>query len=243
MNAGAARVRAQAPHATLRSVLTDYAGYSKIIKQFEQARVVGRSGDQTDVYLEVPILGEASKVWAIVRFAPPKTEGDQEIIRGRLVKGNVKRLDATWRIQKRSTTARAISHSSSSSSRTPRAEVAHHPRASKSRRQSRERRAEQPRGLLLFLRAILATPPKDRTRCVRRFVSGPPVAQTFDFAGAEDSELVPDVTNDAVILEEQPAVPGGVSVSYELSPRSVTTFVARVTVDEAAVASPACSPV
>ncbi len=100
MNAGAARVRAHAPSATLRSVVTDYAGYSKIISQFEQARVVGRSGDQTDVYLEVPILGGASKVWAIVRFAPPKTEGGQEIVRGRLVKGNVKRLDATWRIQK-----------------------------------------------------------------------------------------------------------------------------------------------
>jgi ribosome-associated toxin RatA of RatAB toxin-antitoxin module len=100
MNAGAARVRAHAPSATLRSVLTDYGRYSKIIKQFEQARVVGRSGDQTDVYLEVPILGGASKIWAIVRFAPPKAEGDQEIIRGRLVRGNVKRLDATWRIKK-----------------------------------------------------------------------------------------------------------------------------------------------
>ena len=100
MDAGAARVRAHAPTATLRSVLTDYARYSKIIKHFEQARVVGRSGDQTDVYLEVPILGGASKIWAIVRFAPPKTEGDQEVIRGRLVKGNVKRLDATWRLKK-----------------------------------------------------------------------------------------------------------------------------------------------
>lgn len=100
MNAGAARVRAHAPSTMLRSVVTDYAGYSKIIKHFEQARVVGRSGDQTDVYLEVPILGGASKIWAIVRFAPPKTEGDQEIVRGRLVKGNVKRLDAIWRIKK-----------------------------------------------------------------------------------------------------------------------------------------------
>jgi ribosome-associated toxin RatA of RatAB toxin-antitoxin module len=100
MDAGAARVRAHAPAATLRSVLTDYARYSKIIKHFEQARVVGRSGDQTDVYLEVPILGGASKIWAVVRFSPPKTEGDQEVIRGRLVKGNVKRLDATWRLKK-----------------------------------------------------------------------------------------------------------------------------------------------
>ena len=41
----------------------------------------------------------------------------------------------------------------------------------------------------------------------------------------------------------EPAVPGGVSVSYELSPRSVTTFVAPVTVDGAAAANPACSRV
>ena len=48
----------------------------------------------------MPILEGAGKVWAVVRFAPPETVGDQEIIRGRLVKGNVKRLDATWRIKK-----------------------------------------------------------------------------------------------------------------------------------------------
>ena len=100
MNAGAARVLAHASSNTVRSVLTDYGRYSKIIKHFEQARVVGRSGDQTDVYLEVPILGGASKIWAVVRFSPPKAEGDQEVIRGRLVKGNVRRLDATWRIKK-----------------------------------------------------------------------------------------------------------------------------------------------
>jgi glucuronoarabinoxylan endo-1,4-beta-xylanase len=70
-----------------------------------------------------------------------------------------------------------------------------------------------------------------------------PVSQTFDFTGAEVSDLVPYVTNDAVTLEEQPAVPGSVSVSYELSPRSVTTFVAPVTVDGAAAANPACSRV
>ena len=66
----------------------------------EQARIVGRSGDKTDVYLEVPILNGASKVWAVVRFSPPEIQGNQEVIRGRLVKGNVKRLDAVWRIEK-----------------------------------------------------------------------------------------------------------------------------------------------
>jgi glucuronoarabinoxylan endo-1,4-beta-xylanase len=70
-----------------------------------------------------------------------------------------------------------------------------------------------------------------------------PAAQSFDFFGAEVSELVPYVTNDDVTLEEEAAIQGGFSASYELSPRSVTTFVGSVTIDESAVVNPACSSV
>jgi hypothetical protein len=35
-----------------------------------------------------------------VRFSAPETVNGEEIVRGRLIKGNVKRLDATWRIKK-----------------------------------------------------------------------------------------------------------------------------------------------
>jgi ribosome-associated toxin RatA of RatAB toxin-antitoxin module len=100
LEAGAARVLAQAPSEMVRGVVTDYAKYSSIITRFKNARVLGRSGAQTDVYLEVPILNGAGTIWAVVRFSPPETQGNQEIIRGRMVKGNVKRLDATWRIEK-----------------------------------------------------------------------------------------------------------------------------------------------
>jgi len=100
LEAGAARVLVQAPSETARSVVTDYGRYSSIITHFKNARIVGRAGSQTDVYLEVPILNGAAKIWAVVRFAPPETQGTQEIVRGRLLKGNIKRLDATWRIEK-----------------------------------------------------------------------------------------------------------------------------------------------
>jgi len=100
LNAGAARARVQSNHDTLRGVLVDYPHYSQIITRFEKARVVGRVGQQTDVYLEVPILHGATKIWAIVRFDAPKTEGADEVIRGRMVRGNVKRLDAAWRVRK-----------------------------------------------------------------------------------------------------------------------------------------------
>lgn len=100
LNAGAARARVQSNNTTLRGVLLDYPHYSQIITRFEKARVVGRVGQQTDVYLEVPILHGASKIWAIVRFDAPKAEGADEVIRGRMVRGNVKRLDAAWRVRK-----------------------------------------------------------------------------------------------------------------------------------------------
>jgi ribosome-associated toxin RatA of RatAB toxin-antitoxin module len=100
LSAGAARARVASAHETIRGVVTDYAHYSQIITRFEKARIVGKVGQQTDVYLEVPILHGATKVWAVVRFDPPKTEGSDVVIRGRMVKGNVKRLDSTWRVRK-----------------------------------------------------------------------------------------------------------------------------------------------
>jgi len=100
LNAGAARTRVSSSRDTLRSVLTDYSHYSQIITRFEKAKIVGRVGQQTDVYLEVPILHGATKIWAIIRFDPPKAEGEAEVVRGRMVRGNVKRLDAVWRVRK-----------------------------------------------------------------------------------------------------------------------------------------------
>ncbi len=47
----------------------------------------------------MPILKGAAKIWAIVRFDPPQRVGNEDIVRGKLIKGNVKRLDAIWRIR------------------------------------------------------------------------------------------------------------------------------------------------
>ena len=68
-----------------------------------------------------------------------------------------------------------------------------------------------------------------------------PVVQSFDFAGADVSDLVPYVTNDSVALEEQPPVSAGQTLSYEFSPRSVTTFQGPVTVFDGALPSRSCS--
>jgi ribosome-associated toxin RatA of RatAB toxin-antitoxin module len=100
MNAGAARVNVDAPVDLVRSVVLDYKNYASFMSRFEKSRVVGRSGDNTDVYLQVPILKGAAKVWAIVRFEPVKQVNGTEVVVGHMLKGNVKRLDATWRLKK-----------------------------------------------------------------------------------------------------------------------------------------------
>jgi hypothetical protein len=94
MNAGAARGNVDASVDVVRSVVLDFKNYANFISRFEKARIVGKSGDKTDVYLQVPILKGAAKVWAIVRFEPPKQVNGSEVVEGHMIKGNVKRLDA-----------------------------------------------------------------------------------------------------------------------------------------------------
>jgi ribosome-associated toxin RatA of RatAB toxin-antitoxin module len=100
IKAGAARVAVKATPEAVRKVVTDFKSYPEFISKFEKARVVGKDGDKTDVYLQVPILKGAAKVWAVVRFDPPKSVNGEELVAGTMLKGNVKRLDATWRIKK-----------------------------------------------------------------------------------------------------------------------------------------------
>ncbi len=99
IEAGGAKASVMAPTSIVRSVVTDYAKYAKVISKFEQARIVGKSGERTDVYLQVPILKGAAKIWAVVRFDQPQRNDKSEVVRAKMVKGNVKRLDAVWRIR------------------------------------------------------------------------------------------------------------------------------------------------
>jgi len=98
--AGAARGGVEAERGRVEAVVTDYAGYARFIEQFERARVVGRVKDATDLYLDIPILHGLTKIWAVVRFQPALRSANSTVIQGRMIKGNVKRLDVTWRIDR-----------------------------------------------------------------------------------------------------------------------------------------------
>lgn len=97
--AGAAKAVVEAPREVVRSVVTDYNRYTDFITRFRSAKIVGKSGDKTDVYLQVPIMNGTVKIWAVVRFDPPKQVGNDLVITSKMLKGNVKRLDANWRIK------------------------------------------------------------------------------------------------------------------------------------------------
>ena len=99
IKAGGARIDVHAPADAVQKLVLDFGHYADHIKKFEKARVVGRHGDSTDVYLEVPIMKGAAKIWGIVRFEPARTGPSGEtLVSGTLVRGNVKRMDAWWRI-------------------------------------------------------------------------------------------------------------------------------------------------
>lgn len=105
--AGGARTVVSASPELVKSVVLDfehYAYYFDPDKGTNPSRkwtshVVGKSGDKTDLYLEVPILKGAAKIWAVIRFDPPKKVGDSEMVVGRMLKGNVDKLHAKWKLR------------------------------------------------------------------------------------------------------------------------------------------------
>ncbi len=98
IKAGCAKIAVKAQPDVVEKVAKDFKNYARFISKFKKARVVGKEGDSTLVYLSVPILHGAANIWAVVKFGPTRTEGDSRVIEGRMTEGNVKRLDALWRI-------------------------------------------------------------------------------------------------------------------------------------------------
>lgn len=106
--AGGARAVVYASPELVRSVVLDFGNYAQYFDPDKgtnpnrkwASKIVGKSGDKTDLYLEVPILKGAAKIWAIVRFDPPRKDGDAEIVTGHMIKGNVDKLHAKWKMRK-----------------------------------------------------------------------------------------------------------------------------------------------
>lgn len=96
---GGAQIFVNAPLASVRRVVQDFAHYQDFMPGFKRSRVVQKNKEFTDVYLQVPILHGAATVWAVTRFAPPRKEANgTEVIEGTFQQGNVNDFHATWRL-------------------------------------------------------------------------------------------------------------------------------------------------
>ncbi len=99
IRAGGAKVAVDAPLADVRKVITDFGRYAEFMPRFERSRIVRKSKEGVDVYLQVPILRGAANVWAVTRFEPPILEGRGQRIVGRMKdQGNVRDLRAVWHL-------------------------------------------------------------------------------------------------------------------------------------------------
>jgi hypothetical protein len=106
--AGGARTVVYASPDLVKSVVLDFGNYAHYFDPDKGrnpgrkwvSRVVGKSGDKTDLYLEVPILKGAAKIWAVIRFDAPQKVGDTEVIKGKMLKGNVDQLSAKWKMRR-----------------------------------------------------------------------------------------------------------------------------------------------
>ena len=100
IRAGGGMTAINAPLSTVRRTVTDYGRYADFMPRFQKSRIVGKSGPNTDVYLQVSILHGAANIWAVTRFGPPIAEGAGERIEGRLHgQGNVDQMIAIWHLQ------------------------------------------------------------------------------------------------------------------------------------------------
>jgi hypothetical protein len=99
---GHAEVLIDAPLATVRAHVTDYAKYREFApKKFKQSRIVAKRGDTTDVYFRIPILKGLASMSYVLRFGPPAHPApDTEIIQGKFVSGStVKDVDLSFTLR------------------------------------------------------------------------------------------------------------------------------------------------
>lgn len=97
---GGAAILVHAPLARVESLVLRFGRYKEYVPAFEQSRLVQRhKSGETDVYVEVPVLSGASKLWALLRFSKPVKDAAGEVISARLIKGNMADFRAVWRLR------------------------------------------------------------------------------------------------------------------------------------------------
>ena len=90
---GHAEALVEATPEQLVKTATEFGKYRELHRKFKTARVIGKEGDQTDVYMRYPVqIGPMTiELYEVMRFAPDRTVGTTHIIEARGIKGDMKR--------------------------------------------------------------------------------------------------------------------------------------------------------
>jgi hypothetical protein len=90
---GHAEALVEATPEQVAKTATEFGKYRELHRKFKTARVIGKEGDQTDVYMRYPVqIGPMTiELYEVMRFAPDRTVGGTHIIEARGIKGDMKR--------------------------------------------------------------------------------------------------------------------------------------------------------
>ncbi|MCC6557634.1 MAG: hypothetical protein IT372_32170 [Polyangiaceae bacterium] len=99
IDTGGAAILVNAPIAEVRKVVTSYGSYQKFLRPFDQSKVLSKRKGVSEVYLQVPILHGAMRIWTVAELSAPVKKGDEEVIVGRFKRGNVADFRSVWRLR------------------------------------------------------------------------------------------------------------------------------------------------
>jgi carbon monoxide dehydrogenase subunit G len=89
---GHAEALVDAPADKVAKVVSDFGHYRELHRKFATARVVGKEGDSTDVYMRYPVqIGRFTvEFHEVMRFGQPRQESGTHVVEGRGLKGDMK---------------------------------------------------------------------------------------------------------------------------------------------------------
>lgn len=91
---GHAEALVDAPADRLAKTAVEFGKYKELHRKFSTARVIGKEGDQTDVYMRYPVqIGPVTiELYEVMRFGPDRASGGgTHVIEARGIKGDMKR--------------------------------------------------------------------------------------------------------------------------------------------------------
>lgn len=89
---GRAEILVNAPIEAVRHEITSYKSYAELAPdRFNRSKIIAKENNETDVYMQVPVMGGLVVLWQVMRFAPVVGVGTgTERLEGRYVRGNLK---------------------------------------------------------------------------------------------------------------------------------------------------------